>query len=208
MPLEDYKAHGLLYTSIKHFHNFKFLCICLLWKCDREPTVSKKHRFWMVIASTWVFLFVFLISQCRLQNNYKSRGGILRSVCSVYTSWTLCLSAFSAFLSKVTSCKPLKELQAIKCRRMKIITSLLNSVESPDPKSYLPSSLWVLCLRSVWGHDLLHHKWRLTTLWCNQILPVNWSPTSFVLHVHWTHPSIFNVQYFYKRLSSIMFLFF
>lgn len=42
--------------------------------------------------------------------------------------------------SKLRSCQRTKELQTIKCRRMRIITSLLYSVEPPVPRSFLPST--------------------------------------------------------------------
>ena len=73
-------------------------------------------------------------------------GGSLSSLCSVYTAWTVCGSSTVLILlhnalSKLRSCQPTKELQAIKCRRMRIITSLLYSGESPVPRSCLPSRL-------------------------------------------------------------------
>lgn len=51
-----------------------------------------------------------------------------------------CAHFFFLSPSKLRSCQPTKELQTIKCRRMRIITSLLYSVEPPVPRSCLPST--------------------------------------------------------------------
>lgn len=76
----------------------------------------------------------------------------------------LCKMYFSA-LSKLRSCQPTKELQAIKCRRMRIITSLIYSVESPVPRSCLPSSLSAPQLEREWGNDLLYSPREETQSW-------------------------------------------
>lgn len=85
---------------------------------------------------TWMYLIL---------GSAAGSGGSLSSLCSVYTAWTVCGSSTVLILlhnalSKLRSCQPTKELQAIKCRRMRIITSLLYSGESLVPRSCLPST--------------------------------------------------------------------
>lgn len=77
-----------------------------------------------------------------------------------------CANFFSA-LSKLKSCQPTKELQAIKCRRMRIITSLLYSVESPVPRSCLPSTLSAP-QPSVRKRSAMLTKRRITGLRCRK----------------------------------------
>lgn len=79
-----------------------------------------------------------------------------------------CANFFSA-LSKLRSCQPTKELQAVKCRRMRIITSLLYSVESTSSQ-ILPA---ILILSTSAGER--QRKWsvplpkrRVTALMCRK----------------------------------------
>lgn len=88
-------------------------------------------------------------------------SGTCSSLCSLYAARTVyCSSIVLIFIpspSKLWSCQPTKELQTIKCRRMRIITSVLYSVKSPVPRSCLPSTLSGSSSagESVWGSDLL-----------------------------------------------------
>lgn len=152
-------------------------------------------------------------------------------LCSVYTAWTIyhasiVLIFFSA-LSKLRSCQPTKELQAIKCRRMRIITSLLYSVESLTPRSCLPSSLSAPQLGRVWGNDLLcsprqelqswHAKNVWTTRWAgtdatprHAYLPVSkywceWACRSREWMKHWRKDTTTTALSFYPYRIQCLF---
>lgn len=92
------------------------------------------------------------------KNNYMSVfDALIYGVSGLHTMSHLLLFHCAIFFSSVQTQKlpTHKELEAIKCRRMRIITSLLYSVESPVPRSCLPSILSVTQLGRVWGNDLL-----------------------------------------------------